>query len=109
MSRFTGKPAGVVALDQVLHGEFDELKSARVAEDQLILSFVSGLPEADLPKLLHYRTLTDAKETRSELAPTLGHFFNHQTHHRGQVHAMLSATEVKPPPLDFIYFIRESD
>jgi uncharacterized damage-inducible protein DinB len=28
------------------------------------------------------------------------HFFNHQTHHRGQVHVMLSQTDVKPPSLD---------
>ncbi len=30
----------------------------------------------------------------------LAHLFNHQTHHRGQAHAMLSATSVKPPQLD---------
>ena len=31
---------------------------------------------------------------------TLAHVFMHQTHHRGQVHAMLSGTSVKPPQLD---------
>jgi uncharacterized damage-inducible protein DinB len=30
----------------------------------------------------------------------LGHLFQHQTHHRGQVHAMLAGTSVKPPQLD---------
>jgi uncharacterized damage-inducible protein DinB len=38
----------------------------------------------------------------------LGHMFNHQTHHRGQVHGLLSATAVPPPPLDLVYFLRES-
>jgi len=28
------------------------------------------------------------------------HFFNHQTHHRGQVHVMISQTDIKPPSLD---------
>ena len=30
----------------------------------------------------------------------LSHLFQHQTHHRGQVHGMLSASSVKPPQLD---------
>jgi uncharacterized damage-inducible protein DinB len=30
----------------------------------------------------------------------LGHLFQHQTHHRGQVHAMLAGTSIKPPQLD---------
>jgi uncharacterized damage-inducible protein DinB len=30
----------------------------------------------------------------------LMHLFQHQVHHRGQAHAMLSATSVKPPQLD---------
>jgi len=33
------------------------------------------------------------------------HFFNHQTHHRGQVHVMLSQTDVKPPSLDLYRII----
>ena len=33
--------------------------------------------------------------------------FNHQTHHRGQAHDMLSQTGVAPPVLDLLYFIRE--
>jgi uncharacterized damage-inducible protein DinB len=33
--------------------------------------------------------------------------FNHQTHHRGQVHAMLTQQGIDPPPLDVIYFLEE--
>ncbi len=36
----------------------------------------------------------------SEAGVAIGHFFNHQTHHRGQVHVMLSQTPVRPPSLD---------
>lgn len=38
---------------------------------------------------------------------TLAHLFMHQTHHRGQVHAMLSGTAVAPPQLD--EFLMETD
>jgi uncharacterized damage-inducible protein DinB len=34
------------------------------------------------------------------------HLFTHQIHHRGQVHAMLAGTRVKPPQLDE-FFMRE--
>jgi uncharacterized damage-inducible protein DinB len=33
----------------------------------------------------------------------LGHLFNHQTHHRGQIHGLLSDTRVAPPSLDLLY------
>jgi uncharacterized damage-inducible protein DinB len=38
------------------------------------------------------------------LGLVLAHIFNHQTHHRGQAHAMLSGTPVRPPELDLLYF-----
>jgi uncharacterized damage-inducible protein DinB len=37
----------------------------------------------------------------------LGHFFNQQAHHRGRAHGLLSQTEVPPPPLDLIAFVRQ--
>ncbi|HSN31826.1 MAG TPA: DinB family protein [Ideonella sp.] len=40
-------------------------------------------------------------------ARVLAHLFMHQTHHRGQAHAMLSGTHVKPPQLD--EFVLASD
>lgn len=43
------------------------------------------------------------RDTHMQVEPTdriLLHLFQHQIHHRGQVHAMLSGTSVKPPQLD---------
>ncbi|WAH55168.1 DinB family protein [Pseudomonas silvicola] len=37
------------------------------------------------------------RDTRLRL---LSHLFEHQIHHRGQVHAMLAETDIKPPQLD---------
>jgi uncharacterized damage-inducible protein DinB len=40
------------------------------------------------------------------MAMVLGHLFNHATHHRGQVHGLLSQVPADPPPLDLLYFSR---
>jgi uncharacterized damage-inducible protein DinB len=37
---------------------------------------------------------------RETVSAVLAHLFQHQIHHRGQVHAMLSGTHVPPPQLD---------
>jgi uncharacterized damage-inducible protein DinB len=47
-------------------------------------------------------------ETVSEpLSPALAHFFNHQTHHRGQAHTLLSQLTGNAPSLDLIYYLRD--
>ena len=43
-----------------------------------------------------------ASEANVPMVQVLGHVFNHQTHHRGQVHGLLSDTRVPPPSLDMI-------
>jgi uncharacterized damage-inducible protein DinB len=106
MSRFEGVPSGIERLDQILHDEFADLKAARESEDARIFGFVGGLGDAALAGTLRYRTMAgESQET--PIAWTLAHVFNHQTHHRGQVHGMLSGTPVAPPPLDLIYFLRQ--
>lgn len=46
---------------------------------------------------------------RDSAAAVLMHLFNHQVHHRGQVHAMLAGTAVKPPQLDEFMMPSEAD
>jgi uncharacterized damage-inducible protein DinB len=43
-----------------------------------------------------------------QLAPALDHFFNHQTHHRGQAHGLLTAITGTAPSFDLILFQRET-
>src|SRR5262249_48923320 len=89
--------------DQILYGDLVGLKVARIAEDDRILNLVGGIPDAMLDQPFDYRdTRGDRFVTPLHLA--LGHFFNHQTHHRGQVHGLLSQTRMMPPPLDLIVF-----
>jgi uncharacterized damage-inducible protein DinB len=101
----TGHP-GITALDQVLHTEFAALKAARAAMDDRMAAFVDGLAPARFEEDLSYRTMAGEPMT-TPVEQVLAHVFNHQTHHRGQAHAMLSSTEVAPPSLDLIYFLRE--
>jgi uncharacterized damage-inducible protein DinB len=64
---------------------------------------MNALPQQRLDQPLHYRNMAGEPKS-TPLGVTLMHFFNHQTHHRGQAHAMLSATPMAPPPLDLIYY-----
>jgi uncharacterized damage-inducible protein DinB len=75
-----------------------DLAVAQTALDNSVLTTVLSLKPVDLdrPVYIHraQRIQVDA------LSDTLMHLFLHSQHHRGQVHAMLSATSIKPPQLD---------
>jgi len=106
MGRLESVPSGIERLDQILYDEFTDLKAAHETEDARILGFVNGLGDDAIAGTLRYRNMAgEAQET--SLTWVLAHFFNHQTHHRGQVHGMLSGTPVAPPSLDLIYFLRQ--
>jgi len=106
LSRFEGRPNEIESLDQILYDDLATLRSAREVEDARILGCVGGLDEDALAAPLRYRTMAGTPQ-ETPLGWTLAHVFNHQTHHRGQVHGMLSGTPVAPPSLDLIYFTRE--
>src|SRR5438552_5436059 len=102
LSRLTGKPHGIAALDQELYADFEDLRAARVSEDERLGAVIDSYAEADLAKDLSYRNMA-GEEKSLPMAQVLGHIFNHQTHHRGQVHGLLSATLVAPPSLDMVH------
>jgi uncharacterized damage-inducible protein DinB len=107
MCRLDGKGDHPDRLDATIHDDFASLREARVAEDQRIVSFVDGLDDADLEKLCDYKTLKGTPD-RQQVRDILAHLFNHQTHHRGQAHAALTALGVsEPEPLDLLIMLRE--
>ena len=110
MRRFTGKGEVPASLDAILYDDFAELRRAREAEDLLISRYIEGLGEADLAGTLHYRTVVRPQDIEQPLAPALDHFFNHQTHHRGQAHALLSGIigNDATPSFDLIIYQRET-
>jgi uncharacterized damage-inducible protein DinB len=110
MARFTGKGELPKSLDAILHEDFAELRAARTAEDARIGAYIGGLSDDDLSGIIRYRTFVNPASIEQELAPALDHFFNHQTHHRGQAHALLSRIigNDKTPSFDLIIYQRET-
>ncbi len=99
MSRFEGGGDRTPPLDTILYEDLAELRRARVQEDRRIETFFANADEEFLSRSFAYVNNRGASYVES--APiAVGHFFNHQTHHRGQIHAMLSQTKVAPPSLD---------
>jgi uncharacterized damage-inducible protein DinB len=86
-------------LGQILYDDFAELRAARVAEDARFEAFFGGLNDGFLARSFAY-TNNQGKPYVETAHVACSHLFNHQTHHRGQVHVMLSQTAVTPPQLD---------
>lgn len=106
MQRFTGEGEAPQRLDTILHEHFDELRAAREAEDSRIVAYVDGLDGERLAGTIRYRRVSTPEEFVQPLKPALDHWFNHQTHHRGQAHAILTALDKTAPELDLLFFQR---
>ncbi|WP_448514089.1 DinB family protein [Parathermosynechococcus lividus] len=107
MGRFTGQPFHVTSLDQELYTDFEVLRSEREAEDQLIIEWVASLSPQDLGNDLVYTSIVNPEPRRYPLWFALAHFFNHQTHHRGQVTTLLTQLGVKVGVTDLIWLPSE--
>ncbi len=105
MARFEGKEMPSTGLDAILYDDFDELQQIRILEDERIEAFISGLNEDFLTKTIRYMN-NQGKLYTDPVDLLLAHFFNHQTHHRGQIHDMLTQTEIAPPVLDMHRIVR---
>ncbi len=106
MKRFTGEGDAPSSLDAILHRDLPSLTAAREAEDQRIVDWVEGLSDKDLAGRFTYMTATDMRTISQRLSPALDHFFNHQTHHRGQAHMILTVLGRPSVALDLVYFQR---
>jgi uncharacterized damage-inducible protein DinB len=99
MSRFSGKGNTTPPLNSILFDGLAELRSARAAQDEEIEAFFAKIDIEFLQRQFPY-TNNRGKHYQETAPVAVLHFFNHQTHHRAQVHVMLSQTDVKPPSLD---------
>lgn len=77
------------SLDQILFEDFSALSDHRTWLDSQIIQWIDVLRDGDLSDTLHY-TNTKGVPFSKAFSFVLSHFFNHQTHHRGQVTTMLS-------------------
>ena len=83
-----------------------DLQREQAAVDQRLIAVCTELTDADLDGVVRFnRDPRVQTERRDRL---LLHLFQHQVHHRGQAHAMLSGTSIKPPQLDEFYSVAEA-
>jgi uncharacterized damage-inducible protein DinB len=109
MRRFTGTGPQPERLSQILYNDFAALRDAREREDARIRAFVTGLTQADYGRTITYQNSKGAT-FEQEIGPALTHFFNHQAHHRGQVHAGLTILGIQEPTsLDLLGLQRSRD
>ncbi|MDY6944702.1 MAG: DinB family protein [Pseudomonadota bacterium] len=107
MHRLTGSGEQPSKLNAILFDDLFSLRVARAAEDSRIAEFVHSLAEPAFEEAVEYRMLngTPVRQRRRDI---LAHLFNHQTHHRGQSHAILTMLGVaEPEPLDLLLMQRQ--
>ena len=103
LGRFTRKPFDVNSLDQELYADFTELRSERDAMDVAISAWIESLSESDLAGQLSYMSLVNPAPRQLPLWLAITHFFNHQTHHRGQLTTLLAQRGIDPGVTDLIW------
>ncbi|HLK55092.1 MAG TPA: DinB family protein [Chthonomonadaceae bacterium] len=89
MGRLTGTPFAVSSLDAELYHDFEELRREREKTDQQIEEWMGSLTEEALSLPLRFTSLTFGREHVIATWVAVVHFFNHQTHHRGQLTTLL--------------------
>lgn len=109
LKRFTGEGTAPATLDTILYIDFPKLRVAREAEDKRLADWIGSLGEKAVAGRFTYMTVTDMRTVSQRLAPALSHLFNHQTHHRGQAHTILTVLGKEAPSLDLIYFQRTEE
>src|SRR3954454_8725906 len=82
------------------------LKEAQAAVDRRLLKVVEALDSAGLQRIVSVHRSTSIQRERMDRL--LLHLFQHDVHHRGQAHAMLSGTSVSPPQLDEFFAVGEA-
>jgi uncharacterized damage-inducible protein DinB len=106
LHRLTGEGPTHARLDEIVHDDLPSLREARAAEDERIIRVVDGLGADRLAGTFSYHNMK-GQAFEQKLATVLSHIFNHQTHHRGQAHVLLTQLGHPGPELDLLYFLRE--
>jgi len=107
MSRFDNwpKPAVVQKESAKLVDDFDELRRLRIDADSRISDWAGRMTDDWLAQDMVWFSSSVQKELRSPRSFAVTHFFNHQTHHRGQAHALITACGQKTGDTDLFLVV----
>lgn len=102
LARFAGdvRPELSVPVSLESPRDWDVFKGLRVKRDAEVASWAAGVSEADLCGVIAWYPGGGDVRVEKPAAVCFAHLFNHQTHHRGQIHAMLTSAGAVPEPTD---------
>ena len=103
LSRFAGTPPpdGGILHSEALTRDVGDWAARRRATDAGIRRWAEGLQSCEGDLTWHSGVLE--RDVTRPLDVLIAHFFNHQTHHRGQIHAMLTAADVRTATTDLAF------
>lgn len=116
LKRFATHPAGYPALDPLPQlppqergeqpgmADFHQLMQHREALDRSIIAWARAVEDSALDYVMHY-TNSRGEVSDKDFFGLVMHFFNHQTHHRGQVTTLLSQLGVDIGDTDLLVLI----
>lgn len=107
MSRLSDWPKNTVPNPQspTLYDDYAALKRDRAVADARLEAWAQGIDDAWLDQDLVWFSGAAGREMRGRKRGLLVHFFNHQTHHRGQAHAALTSFGVDPGETDLFLVV----
>ena len=103
LGRFLAREFRVGTLADELYEDFSELRRERAKTDAEILEWVGTLSEERLAGALKFRSIVGNRDCSFPLWFAVQHFFNHQTHHRGQLTTLLTQAGVDPGVTDLLW------
>jgi len=94
------RPQDTVTHSLTSPSEWSEFKNLRARRDAEIAQWAKSLTDTGLNGNVAWYPLDGSERVEMSKAICVIQLFNHQTHHRGQIHAMLTAMGVEPEPTD---------
>lgn len=100
LGRFTGIQPELPTAGSILYPDFDAQRARRLELDEAIGSWAASVSDEFLAAPLTWTSRITGKSQTRAAGVAVTHFFNHQTHHRGQVTTLLSQFGIDPGVTD---------